>query len=434
MTKKNVLLINPWIYDFAAYDLWMKPWGLLKISSILKNDGHKVFLLDAMDRHHPLLDMPASDHEDGTGKFISVEVEKPIQLSRIPRKYKRYGLPVGIFIKALPDADIDIVLVSSVMTYWYPGVAEAIKIAREKYKNAMIVLGGVYATLCEKHAIEHSGADLVIGNSSLDRLSSLLGQRGAFGYGSILAEKIDYGLYEGTAYGVLRLSLGCPYDCGYCAQRSLGPGFMVKDMDKALIEIKYLYASGKKIFAFYDDALLFDTVYFKEYFRRIADEGIIARFYTPNGLHARYIAPDVADDLKRAGFADPIISLETIKDNALWHEKVTRSEFIKAVENLRKAGYAQGEYSAYLLLGVPGGSLSDVREAVEFVHSLGARISLSEYSPLPGTALGKAVDPKIISEPLLHNNSVFPTFDMSDWDKVNELKSLARSLNSSLKK
>jgi radical SAM superfamily enzyme YgiQ (UPF0313 family) len=84
------------------------------------------------------------------------------------------------------------------------------------------------------------------------------------------------------------------------------------------------------------------------------------------------------------------------------------------------------------MLGVPGSSLAEVREAVKYVHSLGARVSLSEYSPLPGTELGRAIDPKIISEPLLHNNSVFPTFDMSEWWRVNEVKSFARGLNEAL--
>ncbi|MBD3380022.1 MAG: B12-binding domain-containing radical SAM protein, partial [Candidatus Omnitrophica bacterium] len=52
---KNILIVNPWIYDFAAYDLWMKPWGLLKISSILKRNGFGVDLIDCLDRHHPSL-------------------------------------------------------------------------------------------------------------------------------------------------------------------------------------------------------------------------------------------------------------------------------------------------------------------------------------------------------------------------------------------
>jgi len=35
----KILLINPWIYDFAAYDEWMKPLGLLYIASFLEKFG-----------------------------------------------------------------------------------------------------------------------------------------------------------------------------------------------------------------------------------------------------------------------------------------------------------------------------------------------------------------------------------------------------------
>ena len=37
MTK--ILLVNPPIYDFVAYDLWAKPLGLLYLSSILKQQN-----------------------------------------------------------------------------------------------------------------------------------------------------------------------------------------------------------------------------------------------------------------------------------------------------------------------------------------------------------------------------------------------------------
>jgi hypothetical protein len=33
---KKILLVNPPVYDFAAYDLWAKPLGLLYLSSLLK--------------------------------------------------------------------------------------------------------------------------------------------------------------------------------------------------------------------------------------------------------------------------------------------------------------------------------------------------------------------------------------------------------------
>ena len=37
MSTPFILLINPWIYDFAAYDLWSKPLGLLYIAALLKS-------------------------------------------------------------------------------------------------------------------------------------------------------------------------------------------------------------------------------------------------------------------------------------------------------------------------------------------------------------------------------------------------------------
>lgn len=35
---KDILLVNPWIYDFTAHDFWLKPLGLLYIASILREN------------------------------------------------------------------------------------------------------------------------------------------------------------------------------------------------------------------------------------------------------------------------------------------------------------------------------------------------------------------------------------------------------------
>jgi hypothetical protein len=51
--NRNVLLINPWIYDFAAYDFWNKPIGLLALASLLRMNGANVFFLDCLDPYHP---------------------------------------------------------------------------------------------------------------------------------------------------------------------------------------------------------------------------------------------------------------------------------------------------------------------------------------------------------------------------------------------
>lgn len=46
---KKVLIINPWIYDFAAYDYWLKPLGLLYLASYLRKNNVEVMFLDCLD-------------------------------------------------------------------------------------------------------------------------------------------------------------------------------------------------------------------------------------------------------------------------------------------------------------------------------------------------------------------------------------------------
>jgi len=51
----RVLLINPWITDVAAFDLWAWPLGLLYWASRLRAWGFDVGLIDCTDRAHPAM-------------------------------------------------------------------------------------------------------------------------------------------------------------------------------------------------------------------------------------------------------------------------------------------------------------------------------------------------------------------------------------------
>jgi hypothetical protein len=70
--KPKILLVNPPIYDFAAYDFWLKPYGLLRIAGRLRK-GNNLYLFDYLDRHHPALrNRPASKASgDITGGLVS---------------------------------------------------------------------------------------------------------------------------------------------------------------------------------------------------------------------------------------------------------------------------------------------------------------------------------------------------------------------------
>ena len=54
------------------------------------------------------------------------------------------------------------ILVTSLMTYWYPGVQETIQLLRSVFPEVPILLGGIYASLLPEHAQEHCGANEVL--------------------------------------------------------------------------------------------------------------------------------------------------------------------------------------------------------------------------------------------------------------------------------
>jgi hypothetical protein len=50
--KPRILLVNPPIYDFSAYDFWLKPYGLLRVVGFLREQAD-FQLFDYLDRLDP---------------------------------------------------------------------------------------------------------------------------------------------------------------------------------------------------------------------------------------------------------------------------------------------------------------------------------------------------------------------------------------------
>ena len=123
----HILLINPWIHDFAAYDFWAKPMGLLLIASFLKHHGISVSYIDCLDRFHPNAPKSSPGARHGRGPYLKTRLPKPAGLEDVPRYFSRYGIKPQWFQTDLrQQRPPDLVLVTSLMTYWYPGVQETI--------------------------------------------------------------------------------------------------------------------------------------------------------------------------------------------------------------------------------------------------------------------------------------------------------------------
>jgi radical SAM superfamily enzyme YgiQ (UPF0313 family) len=436
--KKNILLINPWIYDFAAYDFWLAPLGLLSLAALLRENGYGVHLIDCL--RHPVRDCPALRTEkrprrspSGHGQFFKESLLRPLPLQSIPRRYNRYGIKEAEFRNSLQEMSRpELILVTSMMTYWYPAVFDAIRILKEEIPGVPVILGGSYVTLSAEHA-QKAGADrLVIGEGECqlpEILKDYLGNDNAF---QVDPDDLDsypypaYDLYEQQDQISIMTSRGCPFRCTYCASYLINPRYRRRDPIKVADEIAYWHEGyGVCHFSFYDDALLIGPEgmaipLLEEIIRR----GLNCQFHCPNGLHLREVTPELARLMFTAGFRTIRFGFETANVTRQQETggKVTNEHLERAVAYLREAGYEPRDIGIYLLCGLPGQSAVEVREAIKHVQRCGARPVIAEYSPIPGTALWDAsveASPyPIAEEPLFHNNSLLPcqntllTFEM----------------------
>jgi hypothetical protein len=426
----KILLVNPPIYDFAAYDFWLKPYGMLSIAGFLRGKA-EFSLFDYLDRLHPFIAGKNIESDQwGRGRFCFEKIEHPEPFKKIPRFYRRFGLPRKLFWDFLEgQKPFDFALVQTTMTYWYPGVSEVIEDIRKISPKTKIILGGNYVTLCPVHA-STLGADLLVKTNELEPLWDYMQLE------PDLQQPALWEIYNKLKVGVLKLAEGCPFKCTYCSVPKVYGSFKSRSIEHSISELELLTEIGADNVAFYDDALLFDAEHVLiPFIKEVINRDINVNFHSPNALNARFITKELAELMVQAGFKTFYLGFES--SSAQWQEKtgskVFSDELATAVKFLKDVGANPQDVTAYQILGHPHMGIQQLEESMRFVSSLGIRGMLADFSPIPGTPDGelcrKWVD---MDEPLFHNKTAFPII-MLGFDESNRLKDLQRQLNRTIK-
>ena len=241
----KILLVNPPIYDFAAYDYWLKPLGLLTIAGMIAHSA-ELEMFDFLDRADSFYeDKPKyKSGRFGTGRFFSEKIPTPEPLQNIPRHYRRFGASTSKFVEYLEtSAQHDYAMIQTVMTYWYPGYKEVIETIRSVSPATKIILGGPYALICPAHA-KSLGADFTVDEPGLNNL---------FNYLKIAPARDlppRWQVYKRLESASMRLTTGCPFKCTYCSVPSIYGKFATLPIDKKLAELEAIVSLGVKNIAF----------------------------------------------------------------------------------------------------------------------------------------------------------------------------------------
>ena len=421
----RVLLVNPWVEDFAAYDFWARPLGLLQVAELIRRAGASVSFLDCLSRETA----GGTVRFRATGKFASVTISTPAALDGLGRGYHRYGLADESFharLDGLPPPDV--VFVTCLMTYWYGGAFRAAALVRKRFPSAPVVLGGVYAALCPDHARRSGLFDAVFPQKTIPDLCAALG---AYLGRPMAAEPPPvpaYDLYGLPLHHVAMVTgTGCPYRCSYCAAHRLYPRLERKAIPDLLRELETIVTVGQtRDIALYDDALLAGaSSHALPFFEAVAGRCEGLRFHLPNAVHPGKLTDGLCAAMRKAGVATIRLGVESTARSFLRRSsgKVDEDAFAAGVDCLWRAGFRARDVGCYLLYGAPGLSVEDTLRDVALAARLGVKVSLAAFSPIPGTPdFEEAAKecPGIHAEPLLHNSTLSLVRRPEEYARVKE--------------
>jgi B12 binding domain/Radical SAM superfamily len=441
--KPRLLLFQPPIYDFALFDLFLKPYGLLRLGRWFDESAYDVFFVNALDYSNTdtnnILGIPRRK-TNGTGKFPRMGASLP-QSIHSERYFGRYGILPEILKSYIEEIRPDLIFITSGMTYWYKGVIEAVNLCKEIYPGIPVVIGGIYANLMPEHCKEVTGADYVVRGSAKEAIINILEERslpvptGHIPAGPLLLKNVW------NEAGIVRLNEGCPFQCDYCASDLLCKNFTQGSADTAFDTLLEMHESfGTSNFAFYDDALLVNSSKgINIFLEKVLRKKLQVKFYLPNAVHLQFLNRETTSLMKKAGFQEIRLGYESSSNDfhADYDDKFIENDLGRVVEILNEAGFMKNSITAYVLGGLPAQNWEEVDLSIKTASSTGIRVSLAEYSPVPGTRLwDKSLELcsyPLAEEPLFHNNSFFPMkWEGYTQGNMNYLKKLVHELNMNL--
>lgn len=291
----------------------------------------------------------------------------PIGLLKLGNYLKKRSNEVNL-IRLTEDYEIfdtkdyvpDIVLVTSIFTYWAEYVKKAVKYSKKLFPKAPVIVGGIYASLLPEDCKKYTKCDDVF-TGIVDEVENIPPDYSLLGNDE---KEIDYQIIHTTR--------GCIRKCGFCGVYTIEPSFSCKKSIKDEIIRKKL--------VFYDNNLLAN-----KYIEKILNEIIILRenkkitqCESQSGFDGRILRKNsnLGLLLKKANFKNPKIAWD-----GPYTSKNKRKEEIDILTN---SGYNNKDISIFMIYNHKLDYEEMEKKRVE-CFKWGVQISDCRYRPLNRT-------------------------------------------------
>ena len=325
----------------------------MKFQTILKkNNVKKVILIDPA---FPIANK-SRNHKDLL----------PVGLLKISSYLKSIGIETKlirlnndkVYDEEIKNFNPDLVMVTSVFTYWFNEVKEAVDYSKKILPNVKVMVGGILVSLCYKKCREYINANY-FHQGIIEEAENL---------------KPDYSILENGGkdidYQIIHSSRGCKRHCPFC-----GVNKIEKNRDNvSSIENELI---GKKNLVFYDNNLLEnpDIEDLLNELIRLKDERKITKCESQSGFDGRMLHDNenLAKLLKRANFKDPKIAWDGP------YKSYKRRE--KEISILENAGYNRKEISVFMLYNHDL-SYNELEKKRALCFKWGVQVSDCRFRPL----------------------------------------------------
>ncbi|MEW6717260.1 MAG: radical SAM protein [Chloroflexota bacterium] len=398
---KTALLIAPPVYDTQYWSQWSQPYGLLRIAALLKKHRYKrLELFDFMEvppgkkihRHRINVCESYAERFEPERPIMPFIISKPGDPDKLTIFKYHFGktwsefeewLDAQGFTARHPPTEI---WISSVMTYWWESVRDLIARLRNRFGDKpVILLGGIYSTLTPQHAAEFTRPNIVVAGE-IEEANDLW---------------TDLSLYDiSPSYAIITPSRGCPFNCAYCAQKTINNGRSKvhfrppDDIYNEMLDKWNRYSI--RDFAFYADFPLwrFEKNFLPLLERIASNKEAYFRIHAPEGLDVKLLSQSqkLVDLLKAARLQKVYLPCESIDEEYIrtFNRKHVRLEhFIAAVKMCERAGFElrNMDVNAFVLYGLPEETIDRVVKSILFVSEIVGSIIPMLFTPVPTSGI-----------------------------------------------